>query len=120
MSLADLLANEARPAPKAKHPQGWNPSVEERGDHATAVSEPVPADGPTPDEATLITGWGMCPNEWEIVGPADGRLLARGTTDALREGWTPGDYEQLAALLDEALASLAADVASALARLPGS
>ena len=56
--------------------------------------------------------------DWEIVDEASGRILARGRTDARRDGWAAGDFETLAALLDGALASLASDVAAALAGLP--
>lgn len=51
---------------------------------------------------------------WEIMSPDD-RILARGTTDYVGEGWATGDYEGLAALLDEGLEALAADVLAGLA-----
>lgn len=56
--------------------------------------------------------------DWQIVDPADGRVLARGTTEARRDGWTAGSYAALAALLDGALAGLASDLAASLAALP--
>lgn len=72
--VADLLANQERDQPTAKviaHPAGWVPSVRTEGNTAVAVSAPTlnPA---TPDEAELIRGWHLDPDEWMI----DGDLLA--------------------------------------------
>lgn len=57
--------------PAQKHPQGWEPHVEENGDTATAISEPMETSNP--DERTLIEGWKLDPNEWVIVGPINCR-----------------------------------------------
>lgn len=76
MSLADRL-NENYPARQAtargrpKHPEGWTPHVEEHGDTAVAISQPM--SDPDPDEASLIEGWGFDPAIWQIVGPINCR-----------------------------------------------
>lgn len=51
---------------REKHPPGWEPHVEERGDRATAVSRPSENANPQHDE--LIRGWLLDPAVWEIVG----------------------------------------------------
>lgn len=55
---------------------------------------------------------------WEISRPLDGSVLARGTTDYQRQGWSVGDYPGLVTLLDAGLGVLAGDLATALAGLP--
>ncbi len=89
---------------RPKHPEGWEPHVEEDGDRAVAVSQPM-KDG-KPDEDSLIRGWNLDPKDWMIVGNVQCRrwqtydgewlhyfktnLTRRTTTDAL-------DMEKLAA-----------------------
>jgi len=54
---------------------------------------------------------------WEIIRPRDGATVARGTTDVLEDGWTPGDHAGLVRRLDAALVTLAGDLGEALARV---
>ncbi|TVP42627.1 MAG: membrane integrity-associated transporter subunit PqiC [Gemmatimonadales bacterium] len=54
---------------------------------------------------------------WEVIRPLDGSTVARGTTDVLEPGWTPGDHEGLVRRLDSALGTLAGELAEALARV---
>ncbi len=54
---------------------------------------------------------------WEIIDPAQGTTVDRGTTEYRREGWIVGDYENLVAHLDIALQSLATDLHTHLLRL---
>lgn len=58
-------------APKHAHPKGWEPHVEERGDAATAISQPM--ETANPDEEELIRGWNLDPKQWRIVGPVNCR-----------------------------------------------
>ncbi|CAN5806032.1 PqiC family protein [soil metagenome] len=55
---------------------------------------------------------------WEIIRALDGATVARGTTDVRDSGWTVGDHAGLVQRLDEALGTLASDLAEALARVP--
>jgi predicted phosphodiesterase len=48
---------------------GWEPRVVESADGAEAVSDVYPVE---PDEADLLVGWGMDPEQWAII---DGSLL---------------------------------------------
>lgn len=50
------------------YPKGWEPRVEQKQDEATATSG-VYGDNVNPDEddVFLIEGWGLNPDEWEIV-----------------------------------------------------
>lgn len=66
MGDPDLLADAlAAKVPRASHPPGWEPHVEEYGATASAVSKPT--DG-SPSHDDLIRGWDMDPAEWQIVG----------------------------------------------------
>lgn len=77
MAISDLLqpsagfARDARKPSERKHPEGWEPHVETKGDTAVAVSKPT-EDG-TPDEKKLIEGWLLDPKEWMIQGPLNCR-----------------------------------------------
>ena len=53
---------------------------------------------------------------WEILNQQDGALLARGTTEVRKHVWTPGDFDGLVGLLDEALVELANDLVLGLER----
>jgi uncharacterized lipoprotein YmbA len=54
---------------------------------------------------------------WDILLPADGTVLVRGSTD-FREGrWNVGDFTALVTLLDAALARVALDIARCLSRV---
>ena len=55
---------------------------------------------------------------WEITDPADGRVLASGTSDYREEGWEVDRYDALAAMLDAGLEALSADLVTHLAALP--
>lgn len=68
-------------APRAKHPPGWEPHVEERGDTASAVSDPIPG---SPSHDDLIRGWDMDPVVWEIVGDVNVRRWQRHDGEWLR------------------------------------
>jgi hypothetical protein len=57
--------------PKREHPKGWEPHVEEHGNTATAISQPL--ETANPDEADLIRGWNLDPALWRIVGPLNCR-----------------------------------------------
>ncbi len=54
-----------------KHPQGWEPHVEQVGNKATAISQPLGVENA--DEEMLIRGWKLDPNEWRIDGPVNCR-----------------------------------------------
>ena len=68
MSFKEALRQPEIPKPvKRSHPKGWEPSLTVTGDSAVGVS--LPQDGCTdPDERTLIAGWELDPDEWQIVG----------------------------------------------------
>ena len=51
---------------RREHPRGWEPHVEENGNTATAISQPL--DTASPDEEGLIRGWNLDPKQWRIVG----------------------------------------------------
>jgi len=76
------------------------------GDRSAERGASVPGSGSSHLRAT-----------WEIIRPRDGATVARGTTDVLEDGWTPGDHAGLVRRLDEALGTLAGDLAEALARV---
>jgi uncharacterized protein len=76
------------------------------GDRSAERGESVPGSGSSHLRAS-----------WEIIRPRDGATVARGTTDVLEPGWTPGDHGGLVRRLDTALATLAGDLAEALARV---
>jgi len=55
---------------------------------------------------------------WDIIRPLDGRVLVRGSTEALHGSWRVGDYAGLVTGLDSALARLARDISACLSRFP--
>lgn len=55
---------------------------------------------------------------WDIIRPLDGRVLVRGSTEALEGPWRVSDYRGLVTSLDAALAGLARDIRSCLSRFP--
>lgn len=65
------FATPLPPLLRPKHPTGWEPHVEERGNTASAVSQPI--ETKNPDEESLIVGWGLDPKLWRIVGPLNCR-----------------------------------------------
>jgi uncharacterized lipoprotein YmbA len=54
---------------------------------------------------------------WEIIRPADGAVLARGSTQYAEGRWSLGDYAGLVALLDAALSRVALAIHTCLGRL---
>jgi uncharacterized lipoprotein YmbA len=75
-------------------------------------------EGMAPDDPDSADGGVLLLATWEITRELDGSVLARGTTDYQRQGWSVGDYPGLVTLLDDGLGVLADDLAVALARLP--
>jgi uncharacterized lipoprotein YmbA len=73
-------------------------SVPEVGEGETGLGE---------GEAVLLA-------HWEILGPTDGALLARGTTEVRTPGWRVGDFGALVTLLDATLGTLADDLVRGL------
>ena len=55
---------------------------------------------------------------WEIKDPDSGKNLLSGDTTVNRSGWNSKDYERLAALMSETLATLSADLTAAISKLP--
>ena len=88
--FAGQMESEAAQHVRQKHPSGWEPHVEEFGDTATGITEPM--DNPSPKEAELIKGWNLVPEEWRIVGKVncrrwqgyDGRWLYYYKADLVR------------------------------------
>ncbi len=76
-------------------------------------------EGVAPDEAAAPVGAAHVRASWEIIRQQDETVLARGVTDHRADGWSVGDYAALVALLDQGLAVLARDVASAIGGLAG-
>ncbi len=76
-------------------------------------------EGLGPDEPGATDGGVHLLATWEILRQEDGVVLARGTTDYRRPGWTVGDYAGLVALLDEGLEVLSADLTASVVGLRG-
>lgn len=74
-------------------------------------------EGVAAEEPSSVEGEAHMLAAWEIIRPADGIVLARGTTERRTAGWTVGDHAGLVALLDTGLSDLADDVAGALEKL---
>lgn len=55
---------------------------------------------------------------WDIIRPLDGRVLVRGSTEALAGPWRVRDYAALVTALDAALATVARDIGDCLSRFP--
>jgi uncharacterized lipoprotein YmbA len=77
-------------------------------------------EGVLPEDPAATRGEAHVLATWEIIRPADGSVLARGTTDYRQAGWTAGDYAGLVALLDAGLRVVARDVAAQLVPAAGS
>lgn len=56
---------------------------------------------------------------WQIIGPRDGGVLSRGTTDYRAPGWVVGDYDDLVTRLDSGLQELSGDLVASLEELAG-
>lgn len=80
----------------------------------TVPAGPSPAPGGTPE---AMQGSAHVRASWEIIRQQDETVLARGDTEYRADGWAPGDYAALVALLDEGLVVLTRDVAMAMAGL---
>lgn len=67
-SLIEPKGGYAVPAkvPKAQHPRGWEPHVEEEGDRATGVT--APTENANADEEWVIRSFGFDPVDWRIAG----------------------------------------------------
>lgn len=71
-------------------------------------------EGVAPEDPAATQGEAHVLATWAIVRPADGEVLARGTTDYRQDGWRVGDYPGLVALLDGGVQALSADLMSSL------
>jgi hypothetical protein len=78
---------------------------------------PPPPGPEADDDAPTPTGHAHMAVRWEVVDPATDSVLARGFTQARRDGWPVDDYADLASRLDASLAVLADDIASRLETL---
>lgn len=76
-------------------------------------------EGVAPEDPAGTEGEAHVLATWEIVRPADGRVLARGTTDYRKGGWRVGDYAGLVALLDAGVYTLSNDLMTSLEGLAG-
>jgi uncharacterized lipoprotein YmbA len=76
-------------------------------------------EGLAPEEPLSTEGGVSLVATWEIIRQEDGAVLARGTTDYRRPGWTVGDYAALVALLDQGLEVLSADLTASVVELRG-
>jgi uncharacterized lipoprotein YmbA len=74
-------------------------------------------EGVVPVEPSATEGAVHVRATWEIIRQHDETVLARGVTDHREPGWPVGDYAALVALLNQGLAVLAHDVATAMGRL---
>lgn len=75
------------------------------------------AASPAPSEAAVRTGVVRMLTTWEVIDPASGVVLRRGTTDHEADGWPVGDYGALVNHLDTALERLARDLVDGLQEL---
>ena len=75
-------------------------------------------EGVAPADTAATEGEAHVLATWAILRPADGRVLARGTTDYRKGGWRVGDYDGLFTLLDAGVYALSADLMRNLASLP--
>lgn len=87
--------------------------------HVTRFEGVVPGElSPTAGAtAGTVEGAAHVRASWEIIRQEDETVLARGDTEYREEGWAPGDYAGLVALLDQGLAVLARDVAGVIGGL---
>jgi uncharacterized lipoprotein YmbA len=74
-------------------------------------------EGVAPAEPSATEGAVHVRATWEVIRQQDETVLARGLTEYREDGWSVGDYAALVALLDQGLAVLARDVASAIESL---
>jgi len=74
-------------------------------------------EGLAPQQLAAAGGEAYLLATWAIIGPQDGSMLARGTTDYRARGWTVGDYDGLVTLLDAGLHELSDDLIAALESL---
>jgi uncharacterized protein len=74
-------------------------------------------EGVVPVEPSATVGAAHVRASWEIIRQIDETVLARGETEYREDGWPVGDYAALVALLNQGLAVLAHDVATAMGRL---
>lgn len=74
-------------------------------------------EGVAPEAPTATEGEAHVAADWEIIGPLDGAVLARGVTDYRQRGWRVGDYAGLVSLLDTGLHTLAHDLVACIESL---
>jgi uncharacterized protein len=74
-------------------------------------------EGVMPTEPSATEGTVHVRATWEIIRQRDETVLARGLTEHWGNGWRVGDYAGLVALLNQGLAVLAWDVATAMGSL---
>lgn len=72
-------------------------------------------EGVAPEDTLAARGEVHLQATWEIIRPADGALVARGTTEYREADWTVGDYAGLVTRLDRGLITLARELATCLA-----
>ncbi len=75
-------------------------------------------EGVAPEDPAADDGAAQVLATWEIIRPADGVVVARGTTDYREQGWRIGDYPGLVAMLDRGVDRLANDMATGVANIP--
>jgi uncharacterized lipoprotein YmbA len=92
----------------------WSPG--ERPDYLIQL-DVVRFEGLVPEEGTSLEGEARMLIRWEIIRPADGAVLTRGTTDHRPDGWNVGDYAGLVTLLDAGLGALSDDLTAGIERL---
>ena len=107
---SSLMARGFRDAAVAPWP------AEARYDYVIQL-DVVNFEGVAPKEQPATEGEVHLLATWEILRQEDGAVLARGTTDARRPGWTVGDYAGLVSMLDDGLEVLAADLTAAVVKL---
>lgn len=74
-------------------------------------------EGLAPQDPAAVEGEVHMLARWEIVGPRDGVVLARGTTEHRENGWKVDDYPQLVSSLNAGLVAITDDLLAALEKL---
>lgn len=76
-------------------------------------------EGVAPRDSATVVGEAHVLVTWAVVRPADGDVLARGTTEYRKGGWRVGDYAGLVTLLDAGVQALSTDLLRSLETLRG-
>jgi len=74
-------------------------------------------EGLVSEDPAVAMGEVLMVASWEIIGPLDGVVLARGRTEHRKQGWMPDDHAGMVRSLDAGLEILAREVAVELAAL---